>query len=89
MADLTLQNINKHYGAFHAVRDVSFDIPEGEFVVLVGASGCGKSTLLRSIAGLEEKTAGEITLGAGRSRPCPRATGTWPWCSKAMRFTPI
>lgn len=66
MADLTLKNINKHYGAFHAVKDVSFDIPEGEFVVLVGASGCGKSTLLRSIAGLEEITAGEITLG-GRS----------------------
>ena len=63
MADLSLKNIDKHYGAFHAVRDVSFDIPSGEFVVLVGASGCGKSTLLRSIAGLEEITSGDIVLG--------------------------
>ena len=63
MTDLNLQNINKHYGAFHAVRDVSFDIPSGEFVVLVGASGCGKSTLLRSIAGLEDLSSGDIVLG--------------------------
>ncbi len=63
MSDLSLKNIDKHYGAFHAVRDVSFDIPSGEFVVLVGASGCGKSTLLRSIAGLEEITSGDIVLG--------------------------
>lgn len=63
MTDLSLRNIDKHYGAFHAVKDVSFDIPSGEFVVLVGASGCGKSTLLRCIAGLEEITSGEIVLG--------------------------
>ena len=63
MTNLSLKNINKHYGDFHAVRDVSFDIPSGEFVVLVGASGCGKSTLLRSIAGLEEISGGDIVLG--------------------------
>lgn len=73
MADLSLSGINKFYGEFQAVNDVSFDIPSGEFVVLVGASGCGKSTLLRSIAGLEDISAGEIKLG-GRSitRLAPR-----------------
>lgn len=63
MANLSLTGINKHYGEFQAVNDVSFDIPSGEFVVLVGASGCGKSTLLRSIAGLEEISSGDIKLG--------------------------
>ncbi|MBX2838005.1 MAG: ABC transporter ATP-binding protein [Gammaproteobacteria bacterium] len=66
MADLSLTGIHKSYGAVRAVNDVSFDIPSGEFVVLVGASGCGKSTLLRSIAGLEDISSGEIVLG-GRS----------------------
>jgi multiple sugar transport system ATP-binding protein len=66
MPDLSLQNVNKYYGGFHAVRNVSIEIPAGEFVVLVGASGCGKSTLLRSIAGLEEISSGDIVLG-GRS----------------------
>ncbi|MBX2882742.1 MAG: ABC transporter ATP-binding protein [Granulosicoccus sp.] len=73
MSDLSLTGINKYYGDFQAVHDVSFEIPSGEFVVLVGASGCGKSTLLRSIAGLEDISTGEITLG-GRSitRLAPR-----------------
>ena len=66
MPDLKLKNIDKHYGDFLAVKDISLDIPEGDFVVLVGASGCGKSTLLRSIAGLEEISDGDILLG-GRS----------------------
>lgn len=63
MPDLKLSNINKYYGDVHAVKGVSLDVPAGEFVVLVGPSGCGKSTLLRSIAGLEEISSGEITLG--------------------------
>ncbi|WP_435311152.1 ABC transporter ATP-binding protein [Primorskyibacter sedentarius] len=73
MANLKLHNINKYYGAYHAVRDVSFDIPAGEFVVLVGASGCGKSTLLRAIAGLEEISGGDMTLrGTSITRLAPR-----------------
>lgn len=63
MPDLKLSNINKYYGAFHAVKGISLDIPSGEFLVLVGASGCGKSTLLRSIAGLEDISEGQMTLG--------------------------
>ena len=66
MPELKLSNINKYYGNVHAVKNISIDVPEGEFVVLVGPSGCGKSTLLRSIAGLEEISDGDIVLG-GRS----------------------
>ncbi|MBO6636659.1 MAG: ABC transporter ATP-binding protein [Roseitalea sp.] len=74
MADLELANIDKHYGAVHAVRDVSLTVQSGAFVVLVGPSGCGKSTLLRAIAGLEDITSGDIRIG-GRSvtRLAPRA----------------
>jgi len=66
MPDLSLHNIDKYYGSVQAVNDVSLEVPEGEFVVLVGPSGCGKSTLLRSVAGLEEISKGDIVLG-GRS----------------------
>src|SRR2546428_3926105 len=64
MADLKLQNVSKVYaGGVRAVSEVSVEIEDGEFAVLVGPSGCGKSTLLRMIAGLEEVSAGEISIG--------------------------
>jgi multiple sugar transport system ATP-binding protein len=63
MAGVTLSNIVKRYGQVEAVRSVSLDIADGEFVVLVGPSGCGKSTTLRMIAGLEDITSGEISIG--------------------------
>ena len=63
MATLTLKNISKVYpGNVRAVSDVSAEISDGEFVILVGPSGCGKSTLLRMIAGLEEITEGELSI---------------------------
>ncbi|MGQ7845888.1 ABC transporter ATP-binding protein [Granulosicoccus sp. 3-233] len=62
MASLQIRNLIKDYGSFKAIRDVSLDVPSGEFVVMVGPSGCGKSTLLRSIAGLESVTSGEISI---------------------------
>ena len=52
-----------HAGGVKAVDDLSLDIADGEFMVLVGPSGCGKSTALRSIAGLEEITGGTISIG--------------------------
>jgi multiple sugar transport system ATP-binding protein len=63
MADITLENVSKVFGgSVTAVDDVSLEIGDGEFMVLVGPSGCGKSTLLRMIAGLEEVTAGRISI---------------------------
>ena len=68
MAAISLKNIVKRYGAGKAavqvIHDVSAEIGDGEFVVIVGPSGCGKSTLLRMVAGLEEITSGTISIGA-------------------------
>jgi multiple sugar transport system ATP-binding protein len=64
MAGIRLQNVTKSFaGGVVAVDDVSLEIADGEFLVLVGPSGCGKSTLLRMIAGLEEVTDGSISIG--------------------------
>jgi len=64
MAKVTLKNISKIYdNGFHAVKTVNLEISDKEFMVLVGPSGCGKTTSLRMIAGLEEISDGEITIG--------------------------
>jgi multiple sugar transport system ATP-binding protein len=64
MAEIELERVTKVFqGGVAAVDDVSLRIEDGEFIALVGPSGCGKSTLLRAIAGLEEITAGQITIG--------------------------
>ncbi|KKB12608.1 sugar ABC transporter ATP-binding protein [Devosia geojensis] len=63
MAGVTIANADKFYGNFHALKQVSAEITDGEFVILVGPSGCGKSTLLRMIAGLEEISDGDIKIG--------------------------
>jgi len=62
MASVSFHNIQKNYGAVKVIHGISFDIHDGEFVVLVGPSGCGKSTLLRMLAGLEDITGGEIQI---------------------------
>ena len=67
MAAITMQNIVKKYGdGFPAVNDVSLDIADGEFMILVGPSGCGKSTLLRMIVGLEDISSGDMVIGGKR-----------------------
>src|SRR5881397_1340035 len=63
MAKIVLDGVTKVFGSdVVAVDDVSLEIGDGEFMVLVGPSGCGKSTILRLLAGLEEVTAGEIRI---------------------------
>jgi iron(III) transport system ATP-binding protein len=61
-AFLSLRHITKRFSAVTAVRDVSLDVAEGEFVCFLGPSGCGKTTLLRIVAGLEAPDAGQVRL---------------------------
>src|SRR3954471_7570773 len=64
MSTVVLEGINKIYeSGFHAIHDLSLDIADTEFLVLVGPSGCGKSTALRMIAGLERITSGSMRIG--------------------------
>ncbi len=64
MAGVVLKDINKVYpNGYHAIVDLSLEIQDGEFLVLVGPSGCGKSTALRMVAGLEEISGGELSIG--------------------------
>ncbi len=64
MSDVSMDKVNKVYeNGFHAVKDMSLDIADGEFMVLVGPSGCGKTTALRMVAGLEDITSGILRIG--------------------------
>ncbi|MDK4741067.1 ABC transporter ATP-binding protein [Rhizobium sp. LEGMi198b] len=62
MTSLELRQINKNYGAYHALRGIDLAVEQGEFIVMVGPSGCGKSTLLKTIAGLEGISSGQILI---------------------------
>src|SRR6266446_2223313 len=64
MATVSMDKLNKVYeNGFHAVKDFSIDIADGEFMVFVGPSGCGKTTALRMVAGLEDITSGILRIG--------------------------
>ncbi|MBD8064559.1 sn-glycerol-3-phosphate ABC transporter ATP-binding protein UgpC [Devosia sp. PTR5] len=63
MAAVEIRNVAKSFGPTDIIRNVTVEVPDGAFVVLVGPSGCGKSTLLRMIAGLEDIDKGEISIG--------------------------
>jgi len=73
MARLELDALSKRYGDFHAVREVSLDVADGEFLVLLGPSGCGKTTTLRMIAGFVTPSGGAIRIGGGDVTALP------PW----------
>ena len=62
MSLLTVNNIHVYYGAIHAIKDVSFEVNEGEIVTLIGANGAGKSTTLNTVAGLLRPKSGAITF---------------------------
>ena len=63
MSSVSIDNVDKMYGPVAALRNISIDIDDGEFLALVGPSGCGKSTLLRIIAGLEPLSGGTVSIG--------------------------
>ncbi len=74
MADVRIEHLVKNYQpgvARDVLRDINLDIREGDFVVFVGPSGCGKSTLLRTIAGLDDITAGDLFIGGRRMNEVP------------------
>ncbi|NHT75662.1 carbohydrate ABC transporter ATP-binding protein (CUT1 family) [Rhizobium sp. PP-F2F-G38] len=68
---IELTGVNKHYGAYHALKNIDLRIAKGSFVALVGPSGCGKSTLLRSMAGLETITSGDLVIAGERMNAVP------------------
>jgi len=68
---IRLTNVDKHYGSYHALRNINLAFPQGSFTALVGPSGCGKSTLLRSIAGLETISAGTLEIAGEMMEKMP------------------
>ncbi|MEL6764613.1 MAG: ABC transporter ATP-binding protein, partial [Cyanobacteria bacterium J06607_6] len=71
MAGVRLEQITQRFDKTVAIQNISFEVPDGEFWVLVGPSGCGKSTLLRTIAGLEDITEGNLYIGDRRVNEVP------------------
>lgn len=71
MAGVVLENIRKSYGNVDVIKGVDLEIIDGEFTIFVGPSGCGKSTLLRMIAGLEDISAGDMSIGEKRVNELP------------------
>jgi len=70
---LVVKNLKVNYGKIEAIKDVSFEVPDGKIVTLIGANGAGKTTTLRALSGLEKCSAGSIVLDGvditNRGRP--------------------
>ncbi len=91
MSEVTLKGITKSYGGHLAIPPLDLEIPKGKFVTLLGPSGCGKTTTLRIIAGLEQPSSGELSLGGRtvyfrRDRPF-RAAGKAAASASSSRAT--
>ncbi len=71
MASVTIAQVKKRFGTVDILHGVDIAIPDGSFTVLVGPSGCGKSTLLRMIAGLEQISSGDVSIGTQRVNDLP------------------
>lgn len=90
MTILEMTNINKDFGEFKALKDVNFNISEGEIVTIIGPSGSGKSTLLRCINGLSEPTSGQVDL-KGRTAMVFQHFNLFPHmtCLENITYAPI
>jgi len=71
LPDLQANRVAKHYGAFRAVDDLSFEVARGSFFSILGPSGCGKTTLLRMVAGFQNQDSGDILIGGKDTRGVP------------------
>ena len=88
MAEIKLKDVTKRYpDGTEAVKKMSLDIKDGEFMILVGPSGCGKSTALRMIAGLEDISEGEMSSATRSSTTSRRAIATSRWSFRTTRCT--
>ncbi|MFD2740613.1 ABC transporter ATP-binding protein [Sulfitobacter aestuarii] len=83
---VTFRNVQKRFGSFVAVRDLTLDIHEGEFLAIMGSSGCGKTTTLRMLAGLDSPSSGEIRIGGKLMNEVPPHARDTPlvWQSLAL-----
>jgi len=90
MVEMALKNIHKKYdnNDTYSVTDFNLDIADREFIVFVGPSGCGKSTTLRMIAGLEDISEGELSIGGKVMNDVAPKTVTLPWYSRTTRCIP-
>ncbi len=85
MSMLKVENLSVHYGMIQAVRDVSFEVNEGEVVSLIGANGAGKTTILRTISGLVRPSAGKIEFVGNeiqKIKVAGRGTHFCPFCQQ-------
>lgn len=88
-AFVSLRKLDKQYPGHHAVRSVDLDIRAGEFIALMGPSGCGKSTTLRLIAGLDEPTSGEISIGGRTMNGVPAFQRETPMVWQSLALFPF
>ena len=84
---LSVYNINVWYGAIHAIKDISFNVNEGEIVALIGANGAGKSTTLKTVSGLLRSKTGSIKFMGEDITHTPAdklVARAWPRCPRAV-----